>query len=71
MRKSDMFAFVDGYELAIGRSECGQIVVKLSPAEWEALPPWLQEVVVKLDILLAAQWARENTTIWRVEKCLQ
>jgi len=67
MRKSDMWAFMDGYELKIGQTQCGQVVVKLTPAQWEQLPPWLQEVVVKLDILLAAEWAKDNTTItdWR------
>jgi len=70
-RKSDMFASFQGFEFTIGRTQCGQIVVKLTPAEWEALPPWAQEVVVKLDVLLAAEWARENTVIWRREKCLQ
>lgn len=67
MRKSEMWTMFQGYEFAIGPTECGQIVVKLSPAEWEALPPWMQEVVVKIDILLAAEWANDNTTItdWR------
>jgi len=60
-----MFAFLEGFEFTVGRTQCGQIVVKLSPAEWEALPPWAQEVVVKLDILLAREWALENTVIWR------
>jgi len=70
-RESDMFASFEGFEFTIGRTQCGQIVVKLSPAEWEALPPWAQDVVVKLDILLAREWALENTVIWRGEKCLQ
>lgn len=67
MRKSEMWTMYQGFEFSIGKTECGQIVVKLTPAEWEALPPWAQEVVVKLDVLLAAEWALENTTIWRRE----
>lgn len=67
MRKTDMWTMFDGFEFAIGPSECGQIIVKLTPAEWEALPPWMQEVVVQIDILLAREWAKDNTTItnWR------
>ena len=61
MRKTEMWANYQGFEFKIGRTECGQIVVKLSPAEWEALPPWAQDVVVKLDILLAAEWALQHT----------
>lgn len=67
MRKTKMFTQVGDFEFDIGPTECGQIVVKLSPAEWEALPVDLQEMVVAIDILLAREWALENTLTGTVE----
>lgn len=58
---SEMWTMFNGFEFAIGPTECGQIVVKLSPAEWEALPADVQETIVAIDILLAREWAQKNT----------
>jgi hypothetical protein len=61
MRKSDMLTILGDVEFTIGRSESGQLVVKLTPQEWEALPEVLQETIIQIDILLAKEWALHRT----------
>lgn len=61
-RKTEMWTMFQGVEFAIGPTDCGQVVVKLTPAEWDRLPPNIQDTIIAIDILLAKEWALVNTS---------
>lgn len=62
MRKSDMWTMFQGMEFAIGPTDSGQVIVRVTPAEWESLPANIQDTIIAIDILLAKEWALKNTS---------
>ena len=56
-RKYRLFTLTDGRQFPIGETDSGQLVVKISPVEWELLDQDQQDAIVLVDILLAREWA--------------
>lgn len=51
------FTFTNGKRYPILQTDSGQLVVGISPYQWDSLDDDEKEAIVQLDILLAAEWA--------------
>jgi len=54
--KHRFFTFTDGRQFPIKKTDSGQLVVEITPADWDQLPPEQQEAIVQVDILLSREW---------------
>lgn len=61
--KHRFFTFTNGRQYQIGRTDSGQLVVKISPEEWDQLDQDQQEAIIQADNLLAREWMGGATYI--------
>jgi hypothetical protein len=57
MSEKYRFFTLAGRQYPIVKTDSGQLVVKLTPQQWDQLDADQQEVIVQVDNLLAREWA--------------
>lgn len=76
-KKHRFFVLSDGRQMPVVETDSGQLVVKVSPAEWDKLTDELKEEIIQADNALAKEWAGgaiyiqgrpgpDNGPIWKV-----
>lgn len=54
--KHRFFTLTDGRQFPIGATNSGQLVVKITPEEWDQLDQDQQEAIIAADIFLGREW---------------